>query len=271
MPGFGEGSQAAEHGGGGRGPGRGFRGPGASYHQQFPQGGRGTGYYQHGQGAASQPRGRGAVTPQQWRPAGPAAGYLGHGQAYREVQPPQNYDGDRGGRRSAPSTIAPELRQAMETSHEPDITSSPEAGSPDLSPHTSTVEVLDQLKDLSVQDESNVGQEIVQAFPMSHNSYKFPHRPGSGSIGTRCLVKANHFFAELPDKDLHQYDVRLFYPFQHSIKSMFLTLIIFLITWCILSGFNHPRRYITNSEPFCDGRVGKAAQDVIPGRAASRL
>ncbi|RCV23302.1 hypothetical protein SETIT_4G288700v2 [Setaria italica] len=207
MPGFGEGSQAAEPGGGGRGPGRGFRGRGASYHQQFPQGGRGAGYYQHGQGAASQPRG--AMTPQQWRPAGPAAGYLGHGQAYREVQPPQNYGGDRGGRGSAPSAIAPELRQAMETSHEPDNISSPEAGSPDLSPRASTVEVTDQLKDLSVQGESSVGQEIVQAFPVSHNSYKFPHRPGNGSIGTRCLVKANYFFAELPDKDLHQYDVSI--------------------------------------------------------------
>ncbi|CAL5040618.1 unnamed protein product [Urochloa decumbens] len=207
LPGLGEGSQAAEPGGGGRGPGRGFRGRGGSYHQQFPQGGRGAGYYQHGQGAASQPRG--AMMPQQWRAAGPAAGHLGHGQAYREVQPPQNYGGGRGGRGSGPSAIAPELRQAMETSHEPDNISSPEAGSPNLSPRVSTVELADQLKDLSVQDESSTGQEIVQAFPVSHNSYKFPHRPGNGSIGTRCLVKANHFFAELPDKDLHQYDVSI--------------------------------------------------------------
>jgi eukaryotic translation initiation factor 2C len=36
-------------------------------------------------------------------------------------------------------------------------------------------------------------------------------RPGKGSIGTRCLVKANHFFAELPDKDLHHYDVRSYF------------------------------------------------------------
>ena len=204
LPGFGEGSQDAEPGGGGRGPGRGFRGRGGSYHQQFPQGGRGAGYYQHGHGAASQPRG--AMVSQQWRPAGPAAGYLGPGQACREVQPPQNYGGGRVGRGAGPSAIAPELRQAKETSHEPDNIS-PEAGSPELSPRASTVEVSDQLKDLPVQEESNTGQEIVQAFPVSHKSYKFPHRPGNGSIGTRCLVKANHFFAELPDKDLHQYDV----------------------------------------------------------------
>ncbi|MFS8034186.1 putative beta-galactosidase [Helianthus anomalus] len=29
---------------------------------------------------------------------------------------------------------------------------------------------------------------------------------GKGRIGESCIVKANHFFAELPDKDLYQYD-----------------------------------------------------------------
>jgi eukaryotic translation initiation factor 2C len=28
-------------------------------------------------------------------------------------------------------------------------------------------------------------------------------------MGQKCIVKANHFFAELPDKDLHQYDVAI--------------------------------------------------------------
>ncbi|TVU07530.1 hypothetical protein EJB05_40888 [Eragrostis curvula] len=202
QPGFGEGSQATGPGGG-RGPGRGVRGRGGSYHQQqFPQRGRGTGYYQQRHyGAAPQPRG--AMLSQQWQPTAPAAGYMDHGQGSSGVQQPPHYHG--GGL----SSVAPDLRQAMETPHEPDNISSLEAGSPELSPRASTTEVTDQLKDLSVQDESSVGQEIVQAFTVSSNSYKFPHRPGSGSIGTRCLVKANHFFAELPDKDLHQYDVSI--------------------------------------------------------------
>ncbi|KAL5721736.1 argonaute 1B [Ranunculus cassubicifolius] len=42
-----------------------------------------------------------------------------------------------------------------------------------------------------------------------NKSLKFPQRPGKGRIGMRCIVKANHFFAELPDKDLHQYDVSI--------------------------------------------------------------
>jgi eukaryotic translation initiation factor 2C len=42
----------------------------------------------------------------------------------------------------------------------------------------------------------------------SSKSLNFAPRPGYGTVGTKCIVKANHFFAELPDKDLNQYDVR---------------------------------------------------------------
>jgi eukaryotic translation initiation factor 2C len=68
-----------------------------------------------------------------------------------------------------------------------------------------------QLSALSMEE---AGADLSAAFvvqppiPLPGDSYKFPHRPGSGRLGTRCLVKANHFLAELPDKDLHQYDVR---------------------------------------------------------------
>ncbi|KAL0348907.1 UNVERIFIED_CONTAM: protein argonaute 10, partial [Sesamum angustifolium] len=46
-------------------------------------------------------------------------------------------------------------------------------------------------------------------FPSSSKSLTFPTRPGFGQLGTKCIVKANHFFAELPDKDLNQYDVTI--------------------------------------------------------------
>ncbi|VAI52215.1 unnamed protein product [Triticum turgidum subsp. durum] len=47
------------------------------------------------------------------------------------------------------------------------------------------------------------------AIPASSKAIRFPLRPGKGSAGTRCLVKANHFIAQLPDKDLHHYDVSI--------------------------------------------------------------
>nr|AJL33594.1 argonaute 10-like protein [Petunia x hybrida] len=49
--------------------------------------------------------------------------------------------------------------------------------------------------------------QVVSKFPSSSKSLCFAPRPGYGTLGTKCIVKANHFLAELPDKDLNQYDV----------------------------------------------------------------
>ncbi|XP_020259992.1 protein argonaute PNH1-like, partial [Asparagus officinalis] len=61
---------------------------------------------------------------------------------------------------------------------------------------------------------SVAGKEISNAIvapspPVSSKGVVFCRRPGFGQIGTRCLVKANHFLAQLPDKDLNQYDVTI--------------------------------------------------------------
>ncbi|XP_010249941.1 PREDICTED: protein argonaute PNH1-like [Nelumbo nucifera] len=45
--------------------------------------------------------------------------------------------------------------------------------------------------------------------PVSTKGIVFHRRPGYGLVGTKCIVKANHFLAELPDKDLNQYDVTI--------------------------------------------------------------
>ena len=58
-----------------------------------------------------------------------------------------------------------------------------------------------------LENASHLG-EPERGFPSSSKSLGFPPRPGLGQAGTRCIVKANHFFAELPDKDLIHYDVR---------------------------------------------------------------
>ncbi|ERM97078.1 protein argonaute PNH1 isoform X1 [Amborella trichopoda] len=43
----------------------------------------------------------------------------------------------------------------------------------------------------------------------SGRALSFPRRPGYGQMGVKCIVKANHFLAELPDKDLNHYDVTI--------------------------------------------------------------
>jgi hypothetical protein len=135
----------------------------------------------------------------------------------------------------------------MDAPHEPPANvSSPEAASPEASsPRSLALEVTEQLQDLSVQYQLSESQEeIVQHVPVSTKSFKFPHRPGSGSIGTRCLVKANHFFAQLPDKDLHQYDVRLFFhaTFLLAPPTCFsISQFLFATLWFIFDRFQSPR------------------------------
>lgn len=60
----------------------------------------------------------------------------------------------------------------------------------------------------SVENGGNNSCDVAMGFPTSSKSLSFAPRPGYGQVGTKCIVKANHFFAELPDKDLNQYDVR---------------------------------------------------------------
>ncbi|PSS33832.1 Protein argonaute like [Actinidia chinensis var. chinensis] len=51
--------------------------------------------------------------------------------------------------------------------------------------------------------------EAEMGFPSSSKCLSFAPRPGFGQLGTKCVVKANHFFTELPNKDLSQYDVTI--------------------------------------------------------------
>ena len=45
--------------------------------------------------------------------------------------------------------------------------------------------------------------DIDMGFATSSKSLSFARRPGYRQVGTKYIVKANHFFAELPDRDLN--------------------------------------------------------------------
>jgi eukaryotic translation initiation factor 2C len=47
--------------------------------------------------------------------------------------------------------------------------------------------------------------------PVSSKAEKFPARPGFGTIGKRCRVRANHFLVQVEDKNIYHYDVRFPY------------------------------------------------------------
>ncbi|XP_029123469.1 protein argonaute 1A [Elaeis guineensis] len=226
--GSGESSQSAESSGsGGRGgpqhpaervpaqQQQGGRGWGPAT-QQPQQGGRGRGYYQ-GRGGGAQPRG--GMAPQQQ--GGAASEYQGRGGAFPRggMQPQQHYGGRRGGGSMAgghgPSAgpsrpPAPELHQAMQAPYQAAQASSSQASS-SRQPEMSAAQMTQQFQELSVEGEPTPSQAIQPVVPLasSSKSLRFPLRPGKGSFGDKCVVKANHFFAELPDKDLHQYDVSI--------------------------------------------------------------
>ncbi|CAK9329549.1 unnamed protein product [Citrullus colocynthis] len=43
----------------------------------------------------------------------------------------------------------------------------------------------------------------------SRKSVTFPRRPDFGQLGTKCLVKANHFLAKIPESDISHYNVKI--------------------------------------------------------------
>uniref|UniRef100_A0A0C9RNK0 TSA: Wollemia nobilis Ref_Wollemi_Transcript_8228_3832 transcribed RNA sequence n=1 Tax=Wollemia nobilis TaxID=56998 RepID=A0A0C9RNK0_9CONI len=200
---------------GGRGGGPGYvRGGGQQYPGQapgYPQfGGGGPPLQQGGRGVepggAGYGRGRGrgrrvggggggggpyGGPPSPAGPSGPVPDLPQAAQSYPQEQNP------------APAPFAPQFLLPAETG----------GGAPPAyaSPPPEAGAMVEQMQQLSLQgpDVPGASQAGPIVAPLSSKGVRFPLRPGMGRTGTRCIVKANHFFAQLPDKDLHQYDVSI--------------------------------------------------------------
>lgn len=243
---------------GGAGPPQGGRAWGPPGGRGGYSGGRGRGMPQQQYGAPPdyQGRGRGASSQQ-----GGRGGYGGYG----------GYGGGRGGRSGGgpggghdigpsyggpPKPPSPELHQATSVPYQAGVTPQPassEAGSSSSLPQEVS-EAEQQMGQMTIHSEATPAPP-----PSSKSSMRFPLRPGKGSYGTKCVVKANHFFAELPNKDLHQYDV--------SSNSYLLVINVYpfieLITFVVslgCSGNNYSRSDFKGCEPCCYG----AACETVP-------
>ena len=200
---------------GGPGPQGGGRGWGPQGGRGGYGGGRGRGMpqQQYGGPPEYQGRGRGGPPQQGYAPRGGYAGGRGGG---GRGMPQQQYGGP-----SRPQV--PELHQATQVQYQAAVTPPPpassEASSSSQPPEMPQVE--QQMGQMTIHSEA-----APSAPPASKSSMRFPLRPGKGSYGTKCIVKANHFFAELPKKDLHQYDVSCTFKFWEN----FLTLLFLYIT-----------------------------------------
>ena len=241
---------------GGRGGGRGYGQP-----QQQQYGGPREGHTpQQQQQQYGGPRGgqppqqqqyggpRGGQPSQQQQYSGPRGGQPPSQQQYggpREGQPPQQqhqqYGGPRGGpprgggRGGASSAglpqrqSVPELHQATLPTYQA-VSSQPTPSEVRPTQMPDPPAPVQEFEQLSI--EQGAPSQAIQPIPSSSKACKFPLRPGKGQIGKRCIVKANHFFAELPDKDLHQYDVSfdvlvpLFLYFSYSASNAVLFLCV---------------------------------------------
>ncbi|XP_047310197.1 protein argonaute 1-like [Impatiens glandulifera] len=169
---------------------------------------------------------RGGMPPQQYYGGPQEYSQQGRGSQHYPRGPSQQRHGSGGmvsGRGSGPSDGGPsrppfpDLHQASQASFQPGVTTPPIEIPEEIPAETipsssavdpSTLQLSLELQQMSVQEEGSSSQAIQPIAPSS-KSMRFPLRPGKGSTGVKCIVKANHFFAELPDKDLHQYDVSI--------------------------------------------------------------
>ncbi|CAA0826626.1 Protein argonaute 1 [Striga hermonthica] len=215
LPGAGESSESQQSGGQ-QGPEQ-FPPIQQSFQQPQQQGGyQGGGRGRGSRGGYGGRGGGGGRFPQQQYHGG-ASEYQQGGPQYPRGGPPVQHRGGyaRGG---PPRQPAPELHQATSSPHQGAGPSQPNpyrrpaeahpgAGVTSQQPQEpSASAVSEQIQHLSLQPEVNPSQEMQ---PASSKSMRFPLRPGKGNNGIKCIVKANHFLAQLPDKDLHQYDVSI--------------------------------------------------------------
>ncbi|PNY07943.1 protein argonaute 1-like [Trifolium pratense] len=188
------------------------------------RGGRGIPQQQYGGPPEYQGRGRGGPPQPQQQYGGPPE-YQGRGRGGPSQQGGRGYGGGRGvysggvgasgghdvvtSYGGPPRQPVPELHQATSVPSAPYqvVVSPPPAPQSEASssqpPEVS--EVGEELGQMTIHSEETPAPPP----PASKSSLRFPLRPGKGSTGKRCIVKANHFIAELPKKDLHQYDVTI--------------------------------------------------------------
>lgn len=63
------------------------------------------------------------------------------------------------------------------------------------------------MKEEDKVQETGLESQLASCFSSSCKTLVLPARPGYGKLGTKCVVKANHFLADISISDLSQYDV----------------------------------------------------------------
>uniref|UniRef100_A0A5B6ZDV3 Protein argonaute N-terminal domain-containing protein n=1 Tax=Davidia involucrata TaxID=16924 RepID=A0A5B6ZDV3_DAVIN len=145
----------------------------------------------------------------------------GRGQPRRDQPSPLPSSGRGGGRGrgaggSAEFQAPPPARNPPAASHSasasvPSPSQLPSSSAP--TPSTASLS-LDVEKKLTLGSPAPIQQPSqpstsLQPLPASSKALRPPARPGFGTVGRKCVVRANHFLVQVADNDLHHYDVSI--------------------------------------------------------------
>ncbi|KAL6637130.1 hypothetical protein ACP70R_024702 [Stipagrostis hirtigluma subsp. patula] len=90
--------------------------------------------------------------------------------------------------------------------------------------------------------------------PASSKALVFPARPGYGTLGRRCRVRANHFLVQVADMDIYHYDV-VISPESNSRERN---------RWIINELVKLHKQYLNGRLPVYDGRKGLFTAGPLP-------
>ncbi|KAH9700143.1 protein argonaute 5 [Citrus sinensis] len=136
-----------------------------------------------------------ARAPSFQRGGGGAAGPRGRGR--------QGQRGGAGSGSHSGSGAAPSSPHTASTSTEPAPSSpSVSASAPSSSSVSTLVEETEQKLTLAAPAAATLP-------PSSSRAVRLPVRPGFGTRGRKCVVRANHFMVQLAKRDIHHYDVSI--------------------------------------------------------------
>ncbi|XWS73988.1 hypothetical protein CRYUN_Cryun02cG0176700 [Craigia yunnanensis] len=188
--------------------------------------GRGAGGRGGGGRGRGQDSGRGGGGRGRGQDSGRGGGGRGRGQDSGRGQPSPSFPSGGGGGRGRgrdpsrgrgssgpPPQVAPTQPpspSATATSTSPVYHPSSSSTSPAYHPSSSSgAESLSKEVTQKLTLESQDAATAAPLPPSSSKAIRFPPRPGLGTVGRKCRVRANHFLVDVANRDLHHYDVSI--------------------------------------------------------------
>ncbi|CAL4943701.1 unnamed protein product [Urochloa decumbens] len=93
--------------------------------------------------------------------------------------------------------------------------------------------------------------------PASSKALVFPARPGYGTVGRRCRVRANHFLVQAADKEIYHYDVMITPESKSRERNR----------WIVNELVKSHKQYLDGRLPVYDGKKGLFTAGPLPFKA----